>query len=96
MLFNENTDFDPEFNYNGFTLGKFIHDDSDGFQKWDWGVYEFVQQEEYDSGIVINKYAQLKSLDISPYERDLTIIRDVFENWVDEYQQLEHGLEKSL
>lgn len=96
MLFKSYIDFDPVCDYQGFTLGRFSHDDSDGFGKYDYDVYQIAEHITYDDGPEIETYFHIKSLDISPYEKSVETIRKAFENYIDDFLKLNHGLEKSL
>lgn len=96
MLYKKNIDFDHVYDHMGFTLGKFIHDDSDGFEKWDWSVYQFAVEKTWDEGYRTEEYDFVKSLDISPYERNMNLIKEKFHEWVDKYYKLEYGLEQTL
>lgn len=96
MLFKANRDFNKLYDYNGFTLGSFEHDDSDGFTKYDYEVYELVEIRDYDDGRNEMMYEKLKTLDISPYEKSTETIRKVFENYIDDFLKLNYGLEQSL
>jgi len=96
MLYKSHRDFEPVYEYGGKLLGRFEHDDYEGFKKYDYHVYELAEIKDYDDGRTELTYDQIKALDISPYERSIDKIREVFEEFVDAYQRLEHGLEKSL
>lgn len=96
MMYKAFTDFTPIVDYMGYTLGEFTHDDSDGFQKHDYDVYELVCIKEYDDGIVNEMYDRIKSLKISPYEKSQVTVEVKFKEAVDTLLNLNHGLEKSL
>lgn len=86
MLYAKYRDFDPKEEYRGHTLGLMIHDDGDVI-KWDWAVYKFFGVEQFntsdDKRYTNEMYEQITTLDISPYERDMSTIRDKFMQFVD-------------
>ena len=96
MLFKSYLDFEPVCEYKGFTLGRFSHDDSDGFAKYDYEAYELMEILDYDDGRSEMMYIKLKTLDISPYEKSVETIKKVFKEYIDDFLKLNHGLEKSL
>ena len=79
MLYAKYRDFEPKEEYRDHTLGLMIHDDGDVI-KWDWTVYKFFGVEKSSPN---EMYEQITTLDISPYERDMSTIRDKFMQFVD-------------
>ena len=81
MKFAKYRDFYPMWEYKGYTLGRFEHDDGDVI-KWDWSVYRYSGIEQFETSpntIATNEmYDELCSIDVSPYERDLMKIKEAF------------------
>jgi len=86
MLYAKFRDFQPREEYKGYVLGWADHDDGD-VVKWDWTVYRFVELQKFETSpnttATNEMYEEIKSLDISPYERDMSKIRDEFQRTVD-------------
>tara|TARA_B100000963_G_scaffold267872_1_gene236080 strand:- start:524 stop:811 length:288 start_codon:yes stop_codon:yes gene_type:complete len=87
MLFVKHRDWTPKDFYEGYELGFMEHDDGD-VVKWDWTIYKFVEERAYDDRpLALNVFTQLMyekvcSLDVSPYERNMNTIRDLFQKQV--------------
>lgn len=78
MLFMKYRDFEPVHDSEDFSLGRMIHDDGDVI-KWDWTVYK----EFPDTGL----YEEIHSLDVSPYDRNESNIKDLFLKFIDNYDE---------
>lgn len=82
MLFAKYRDWTPEDCYKGYELGLQEHEYDDNL-KWDWTIYKFVEQKTYDDhDFVHDMYEEVCSLDVSPYERNMSTIRDLFQKQV--------------
>lgn len=86
MLYAKFRDFQPRSEYKGYVLGWCDHDDGD-VVKWDWTVYKFSELQQFETSpnttATNEMYEEIKSLDISPYERNMSKIIDEFERIVD-------------
>ena len=78
MLFMKYRDFEPKYNQEDYCLGLMIHDDGDVI-KWDWTVYK----EFPDTGL----YEDITNLDVSPYERNESVIKDLFVKFLDNHHK---------
>ena len=78
MLFMKYRDFEPKYNQEDYCLGLMIHDDGDVI-KWDWTVYK----EFSDTGL----YEDIANLDVSPYERNESVIKDLFVKFLDNHHK---------
>ena len=96
MLYKKSRDMNPVSEYEGYILGLTIHDDSDGFEKHDYEVFELAEMRDYDDGRMEIMYDRIKTLDISPYEKNQTKIQGHFQQFVDSYRKLQYGLELTL
>lgn len=82
MLFAIYRDFDPEDEFYDCSLGLQIHDDGDVI-KWDWSIYKREPDADYTADLRMYKmYSEVHSIDVSPYERDKSKIKDMFRQWV--------------
>ena len=82
MLFAKYRDWTPEDCHKGYELGLQEHEYDDNL-KWDWTIYKFVEQKTYDDhDFVHDMYEEVCSLDVSPYERNMGTIRDLFQKQV--------------
>tara|TARA_X000000950_G_scaffold253616_1_gene316763 strand:- start:744 stop:1028 length:285 start_codon:yes stop_codon:yes gene_type:complete len=88
MLFAKYRDWTPRFEHKGYELGFMEHDDGD-VVKWDWTIYKFVEERSYDGRPLAQKaftqqmYEEVCSLDVSPYERNMSTIEDLFVKLID-------------
>ena len=88
MLFAKYRDWTPRFEHKGYELGFMEHDDGD-VVKWDWTIYKFVEERSYDgrplARMVFTQqmYEEVCSLDVSPYERNMSTIEDLFVKLID-------------
>ena len=79
MLLAKYRDWEPIMEAHGYELGLMIHDDGD-CRKWDWEIYKYVKDQTYDDSTIIHHmYEYMGNLDVSPYNRNTTEIRDLFE-----------------
>lgn len=79
MLLAKYKSWDPIMEAHGYELGLTIHDDGDCI-KWDWEIYKYVEDRTYnDSPVVDQMYEFVGTLDVSPYNRNTTEIRALFE-----------------
>ena len=85
MLFAKNRDWIPEEVFMGYELGFMEHDDGD-VVKWDWTIYKFVEEKSFSNIhqdlFKHQMYEKVCSLDVSPYERDMSGILDLFQKQV--------------
>ena len=88
MLFAKYRDWTPQFEHKGYELGFMEHDDGD-VVKWDWTIYKFAEERSYDERPLAQKaftqqmYEEVCSLDVSPYERNMSTIEDLFVKLID-------------
>ena len=88
MLFAKYRDWTPRFEHKGYELGFMEHDDGD-VVKWDWTIYKFVEERSYDGRPLARRvftqqmYEEVCSLDVSPYERNMSTIEDLFVKLID-------------
>jgi|TARA_B100000073_G_scaffold14221_1_gene11679 hypothetical protein len=79
MIFVAHRDFEPHGNYHNYCLGRMIHDDGDVI-KWDWTIYKAVREEDFTEDLIsYRSFEEICGLDVSPYERDMSKIRELFE-----------------
>ena len=88
MLFAKYRDWTPRFEHKGYELGFMEHDDGD-VVKWDWTIYKFAEERSYDGRPLARRvftqqmYEEVCSLDVSPYERNMSTIEDLFVKLID-------------
>ena len=88
MLFVKWRDWTPRFEHKGYELGFMEHDDGD-VVKWDWTIYKFAEERSYDGRPLARRvftqqmYEEVCSLDVSPYERNMSTIEDLFVKLID-------------
>jgi hypothetical protein len=79
MLFAKYKSWDPIMEAHGYELGLTIHDDGDCI-KWDWEIYKYVEDQSHEGSSTVDQmYEFIGTLDVSPYNRNTTEIRALFE-----------------